>query len=341
MEAVSEQNDEDRRIKAGTLQEEMPAGEPVPEFEATDREIESGLQSQERMHPEEPEPEGLPEEYADDPLAEFIEMDGDEPMLRTVVNGQQQLVPLEKARANLQKSMAADARLQEAAETRRALEERERQLEERERQLAASAQNSAPPPDKGAELSNEQLREQARDLVGELFTGTQEEAAEKLAKLIAARSAPATSFDPQKLAQQAAAAAREQLSAEARQKDVEKGFKKFKADYPEIANDEVLFQLADGMSTKIAQENPEWMPSQVMHEAGKRTRDWVKAQRGESPEAETSEQPPAQNERRERKRTLRRVPRQRQGLQPREDEAVEPEPADLIAEIRKARGLPD
>lgn len=338
MEQIADQNDEERRIKAGVQQEDMPAGEPVPE---------PGLQSQEQMNPaEDEEDQGLPDEYADDPLAEFIEMDGDEPMLRTVVDGHQKLVPLDKARASLQKNMAADARLQEASEAQKRIEEREKALAEREAALQANlqqAQDSAQPPNAGAEVSEEQLKKDAQELVGELFTGTQEEAAAKLADMVSkTRGVSTTQLNADQIAAKAVAAARDQLAREAVEKDVQSGFAKFQADYPEIASDTVLFQLADGMTTTIQKEHPDWMPSEVMAEAGKRTREWVEQQRGGAPAEEASEQTPAQGiERNERKRQLRRVPRARQGTPPKAEVEVEPSPSDVIAEMRKARGLPD
>ncbi len=89
---------------------------------------------------EEPEP-GLPEQYAADPLAEFIEMQGDDPMFRTVVNGQQKLIPLDKARATIQKSAAADQRLEHANQIYRDLEQREQSLNARENELNSRINN--------------------------------------------------------------------------------------------------------------------------------------------------------------------------------------------------------
>jgi hypothetical protein len=330
MEQIAARNDEDRRIQSGTRQEDMPAGEPVPEFEADDSTIESGLESQESFIEDAEDPEGLPEEYEDDPLAEFIEMQGDEPMFRTVVNGQQQLIPLEQARATIQKNHAADQRLQEASRIQQDLAYREQKLVERENELLERSQT----PEPSADVPDEQLVDAARNVVGELFTGTQDEAAEKLADLLLkTRGVKTTSVDPQQIAAQAVTAARQQLAAEQRDQDAHSGYKKFTKDYPEIAADDMLFRLADSMTDEIAQNHPDWMPSAVMLEAGKRTREWVKSQ-----DKKASEQTPAQDDRRERKRNLRRVPRARQGVQPAEPVERQETPTDFMAEIRKARG---
>lgn len=337
MESISARNDEDRKIARGTRQEDMPAGEPVPEFDAEDEAIETGLTSRESMMEDvvDDDDDGLPEEYADDPLAEFIEMQGDEPMFRTVVNGQQQLIPLEKARADLQKNHAADQRLREAHETQRALEDREAKLAAREAELNARLIN--PPPSADEEVDSEALTEQAREVVRELFTGTQDEAAGKLADLLlknrGATGVATNTVNPEEIAAQAVTAARQQLYAEQRETDAQSGYKKFVEDYPEVAADDMLFRLADSMTDEIAQQHPDWMPSAVMLEAGKRTREWVQSQ-----DKDTSEQNPAQNDRRERKRKLRRVPRARQGVQRSDSGTPQDTPGDYMADIRKARG---
>lgn len=344
MEKMASMNNEERAIDPGTRQEEMPAGEPVPEFDAEDDEIETGLSHQESFGDDGEDPdEGLPEEYADDPLAEFIEMEGDEPMFRTVVNGQQQLIPLEKARADLQKGMAADQRLREVAQFKQNLDDREAAINAREAQLQQKLQgmhDAAAPPQGEEPQSEEALTAEARSVVKELFTGSEEDAAAKLADLLLKNRGAAqvsTSVNPAEIAHAAVAYAKQELSAEARTKDVQKGYKKFTQDYPEIAADDNLFAFADGLTSKIEAEHPDWMPSEVMLEAGKRTREWVESQKSDE---KTSEQDPAQNDRTERKRKLRRVPRARQGAEPKE-ETPEETPTSIIAEMRAARGLPD
>jgi hypothetical protein len=337
MQAVADQNDSDREILQGTRQEDMPMGEPVPEFDADDETIASGLDSQVPMYEESKQEDGLPESYADDPLSEFIQMDGDQPMFRTVVNGQQQLIPLEQARASIQKNAAADDRLREAARVSRDLEARETAIRQREAELVARVNEPVPSKDAPAQ-TNEQLTEKAREVVSELFTGTQDDAAAKLADLLlqnqGAANVATETVDPQQIAAQAVAAARQQLTAEARDADALVGYKKFVKDYPEIAADDMLFRLADGMTDEISQKNPTWMPSEVMLEAGNRTREWAKAQNADK----TSEQTPAQTDRQERKRNLRRVPQARQGVQPQEAGERQDTPADFMAEIRESRG---
>ena len=110
------------------------------------------------------------------------------------------------------------------------------------------------------------------------------------------------------------------------------GYNKFVDSYPEIANDENLFRYADSLTDAIAVENPEWVPSEVMLEAGKRTREWVETFKTPEP----SEKP--NNDRQERKRNLRPMPRARQGTPEKEVVEKEPTAGDYITELRKQRG---
>lgn len=344
MEAVAGQADEERTIPVGTRQEDMPMGEPVnhPEdMQGESADLEPGLAYQEQMH-EEPGPNALPEELADDPLAEFIELnDAGEPMFRTVVNGQLQLIPLDRARAQVQKQESADQRLQSAHQWQTQLEQRESAVAAREAQLKQSLETmhdqAAPPSQVDAGPDDETLEGEARKLVKGLFTGSEDEAAAQLVELLKANRGAGTAtpqVDPEQIAQQAVAAARQQLTAEQRESDVRSGFEQFEQDYPEIAADDQLFRFADSMTDAIVAEHPDWMPSKVMLEAGKRVREWVKSQRDEA----ASEQPDRPDDRQERKRQLRPIPRARQGV-PEAEPAERPDtPADMLADIRKSRG---
>lgn len=290
----------------------------------------------EQMHEEEEE-ETLPAEYANDPLAEFIVMQGDKPMFKTVYQGQEKLIPLENAHRELQKHVAADIRLQQNAEWQRQLEEREAQLQQQSAALGdrLQAMHTSPPSTPEADVDDADLEAEARDVVSGLFTGSEEEAAAKLAHLLkrtkGTKSAPA--IDPKQLVAETVQATRKQMSDEARQKDVNTGFKKFSADYPEIMADQNLFRYADSLTDAIAAENPEWMPSDVMLEAGKRVREWVQSMKA----PEQSEQP-KNNDRQERKQQLRPMPRLRQGTPEKEPQEQPATPADLMAEIRASRG---
>ena len=331
IEEMADQNNAERMAPAGAvlngLAPEVPEGYD-PEENVVVAPIEAEASA---------ETAALPDEYANNPLADFIVMDGETPMFKTVYQGQEKLIPLENAQREMQKHVAADIRLQQNTEWQRNLEEREAQLQQTTAALNQSlqAQHESPPSSPVVDVDDEALQAEALEVVSGLFTGSEDEAAAKLADLLRkTRSAPqAPSIDPNQLVQQAVQATRQQLSEEARQTDVNTGFKKFSEDYPDIMADQALFGYADSMTDDIAAEHPEWMPSEVMLEAGKRVREWVQSMKAPEQSAQ-----PTNNDRLERKQQLRPLPRVRQGTQEAEPIEQPQTPAQMMDEIRAARG---
>ena len=301
-------------------------------------ELEEGLQNREQMHPEQIEEEGLPAELANDPLADYIVMDGDTPMFRTKVDGEEKFIPLDVAKTQLQKSVAAEVRLQQAAAERKQLDEREAQIRINEATLQErmNLTVTSPPPDQ--DVSDQGQEDEVRGVVESLFTGTEDQAVEKLTHLLQSRN-PAVNTG--EIANQAVAAARKQLDAEnavkveeIRRQDINSGYKMFGADYPEIVKDPNLFAYADAMTDGISADNPTWGPSEVMAEAGRKTTEWVESLRGPSrPLADPA------GDRRSNKRNLKPMPRPGSGAA-QVGESSEPveTPQSMMAEIRKQRG---
>lgn len=275
-----------------------------------------------------------------DPLADYIVVSNGVPMFKTKVDGQEKLIPIENARAQLQKHVAAEIRLQQAAAEKRALEQREAAIAESEAKLAAKLkQLQEAPPSVKPDVSDQDLSDQAHQVVSSLFTGSEDEAVKSLTELLGkVRQAPGPQTDPSETVAMAVAAAKRELAAEQaakdkekQQKDINSGFTKFSTDYPEIVADPNLFRYADGLTDTIQSENPDWSPSAVMTEAGKRTREWV-----ESLKTPVSEQP--NNDRQNRKRKLTPMPQARTATQEREMEEPPETPQSLMDSIRAARG---
>jgi hypothetical protein len=345
MEAMDARIDEQRKAEMAEL--ELPPSEESPFDEAQLRkeaqeeqeglELEPGLQTQERMHEPEPEEKALPKELQDDPLAEYIVMDKNKAMFRTKVDGEDRLIPLETARATLQKHVAADIRLQQAAKERKELEAREEAIRQNEAALQAKLSS---PPSVEADVSDQDLQLEARAVVNTLFTGSEDEAVESLTSLLAkTRQAKGPQVDSNELVNQAVARAKAELLAErerealaAKQKDINSGFEKFSEDYPEIVGDVNLFRYADGMTDTIVAEHPDWAPSQVMAEAGVRTRAWIASLKGEPP-AEA-----APNDRHNRKRNLTPMPQSRSAVQERQAPEPVETPQSILEQMRGARG---
>lgn len=322
-----------------------------------------GAASRQAMHESTPEQKGLPANLKDDPLAEFIEMHDGVPMVPQIVNGEKRLLTLDGAKRQLQIGTAAEVRMQHAAEAERRLKEREARIAASEAALQARTQQAQTQRSVPAEpdLTEEDLLKEATDIFETAFSGTEEDAAKKLAKTLAKIKAsstarPAPQIDQAAIARQAASLAMGTLTAQSRKKDVQTGYQDFKKNYSEIVADPQLFKMADDMTDNIEREHPDWSVAQIMDEAGKRTRAWVKGITGQT---DTGDKPPQnapskdQNShvsdsttqtRQERKAGLVRMPQSAGAAvysEPEErSENDTQSPQDAFRELKAARGQP-
>ena len=265
-----------------------------------------------------------------DPLEEFVvRTPGKAPMFKAMVNGQVTLIPLETARAQLQKHMAAEVRLREA-------DRREKAVTIRERDVNARAAAPAP----AVVLSDADLETDATELVRSLLTDPEAVAAKRLAKTLGKIRAATPQIDPKTLGRQAASIAKEEIAAENNQRALVTGLAEFKKTYPGIANDPKLFALADRETTAIAEENPDWTPEQVMMEAGKKTQEWLDSIGGKKPTPRANTGNVRTLEQRQQvKQNLTPMPQSRSATPVRATEAdADDSPQGAVADIRKARG---
>jgi len=304
-----------------------------------------------------PDPNAVPTELQNDPLKDYIVMHEGQPHMAIKVNGQDRLLPLERARAQVQKHVAAEIELQQARNTTKALNDREDQLHANEQALEAriarfGGSEDQPSVTPVADVDPVTLLPQAKDIVSTLFSGTEEQAAEKLANALAQTANTRTPTPPaapvidiNAIATEAAGIAVQQVSEADKKKDEVKGFNTFQEVYPEIMADTNLFRMADGMTDDIADEYPSWSPSQVMAEAGKRTRDWLVEMKGGEvkplPSIDPSINADPNANRQANKEGLVPIPRP-SGV--RHDNSVEVTPQEtpqaVLAEIRASRGQP-
>lgn len=313
-----------------------------------------GAASVQPMHEPSSEPSAAPQQPAvqDDLLAEHIVMHEGQPMFRAKVDGQDMLIPLDRARQQIQKHEAAEVRLQNAAAMQRQLETREAALQQNEAalqtrmtQLTQAPPSSAPSQDVD---DPEALLGEAKELVSSLFTQDEDTAALNLAKLLSksrAPAAPAPVIDEAQLVARAATVAVAQMTKQQIEEDAKTGFKQFRVDYPDIMRDRNLYAMADAMTDEIAAEHSEWKPSEVMVEAGNRVRKWVGEMKGDKPPVDPNPNPQpklALEDRQQRKEGLVPIPAagsaQQQELHEEEDQAETP--ADVLAQYRKERGQP-
>jgi hypothetical protein len=316
-----------------------------------------GAASVQPMHEPAPDPNALPKNLEGDPLAEYIVMDNGQPMFQAKVNGQITLIPLAEARKQLQIGTAAEVRMQNAASQEQMLNTRENELRMKEAALAQRMQAATPvPAPQAADLDEDELLEEAKEIFNTAFTGSEEDAARKLAKTLTKMRGPVTpaqQIDESAIVRKAAEAAVTAMQNVSKDKDLREGWVQFQTAYPDIMADKALFKLADDMTDTIEKEHPEWNMAQVMDEAGTRTRAWVNRLKGveptspePAPELKAVEAPDiAQNHpnRQERKAGLVRLPTPAAGAihtPPADAEDVPQSPQDAFAEIKAARGQP-
>ena len=260
----------------------------------------------------------------EDPLGEFVVRVEGKPMFRTVVDGNERLIPLADARRELQIGLAAKIRFDQANDLKRQLEAKLR--------APAPAPVSAKPA--VAEVDDLAL---AQGLVRSLVSEPEDKAAAKMAETFKTiRQAAAPAVDVNALEQRASERALRTIAERENQRALQSGLGQFKKDYPDIASDPDLFTLADKRTNDIAAENPTWSPEAVMLEAGKQTREWM-ARLGVKPAA--TSQPT--NNRQQRKENLVPMPQARSVRPaPAKAEETDNSPQSVLAELRKSRGQP-
>lgn len=270
----------------------------------------------------------------DDPLGEFVVRVNGKPMFKAMVDGQEKLIPLETARAQLQKHVAADIRLQDVARQRKELENRAAVVTAKERELGARAAAPAAAPADDAALETE-----AVELVRSLVNETEAQAAARLAKTLKTiRQAAAPQIDVKAIVKQAGDEAEARIVARDTGRAMTEGLTAFQRNYPDIAGDPDLFALADRKTDAIAEEHPEWTPQQVMDEAGRQTHAWMK-ERGMQIRPGVRQGNGTPNNRQQRKDGLRPMPAVRSARPaPAQQQSDVQSPADAVAEMRKARG---
>lgn len=339
---------------AGVVEDPAPAqddDEDPPPVEGQEEDLrDEGLLSKDEM-PADKEDDvdnnngHLPEEYRDDPLADYIVMDeaNNTPMFVTKVNGKEAYIPLDRARQQLQKHEAAEVRMKNAAEKEKELNEREQQILASEQALKAKhvePLQSPPSTPPAQDVSDQDLSDEAQSVVQSLFNGSEEDAVTKLAEVLGKVRGAATqqTIDQDEIARRAAAQVRREEAVAAAEKDATDGLAKFNETYPDIAADDTLFRYADAMTDTIAAEWKEagraFRTSELMMEAGVRTTAWVQSMK--TPEPRKTD---TKTDRLNRKRNLRPMPTsQSQAAGTHADEEPEQTPYDAVAEMRKARG---
>lgn len=259
----------------------------------------------------------------EDPLGEYVVRVDGKPMFKTVVDGQERLITLDAARRELQLSLAAGVRFEQAKGLKQQLEAKLREVSTH----PAAARPAAPAIDD---------RKLAAELVRSLVSEPEDKAAAKMAETFATiRQSAGPTIDVAKLARDEV---QKTIADERKKEAFGTGFDQFTKNYPDIAADSDLFALADKKSEVIGAEHPEWSPAQVMDEAGKQTRAWLTSIGAPARKVTQTE---AVKGNQQRKQNLVPMPQPRSAAPAQAPEGQDDlSPQAELAAIRKSRGQP-
>lgn len=290
---------------------EQPAPAPGPKDEPTPT-------------PAPPAHLGLDPELAAQLGREPVPMEAlDDVPVRVKIDGVERVTTLREYRRTAQLDGAAQSRFDQA---NRVLAEAERL-----RKLAEGAAAAPQPPvgveGKDAKTDSLPATEEASQLVTALMVGDEEKATELMTKALQRLQTPQQT-DTSNLVAKAAAEVKQQLSTE----DAEA---KFRSEYSDIVQDPALARVADGFFDEVMASDPQKSHAEALIEAGKKTREWKASIAGPAPAPSPTASP--RDRRLERKSQIDEVGGL--GTKAKVPEEVAQSPSDVIAEMKKQRGL--
>lgn len=308
--------------------------ELIDKIQARERAERDGIETSPEPEQDELQPEedtGTTDEVGELEPAADDEVEQEQQSFVTVkIDGKEQQVDQEKILdagvRTFQKESAADKRLQEASVQLKRLQEYEYQLRQREEALAKALPAKKADEPKPQSKHDRQVYRQTAEA---LYSGDEDAAAEALEKLLEGRdeTPAAPQIDPNALVQEAVRRTRQQMS-------VENARESFASEFTEIIADPVLTRLADEESAVLLRDNPEMTAKQNLMEAGRRVRNWVEAHGG------GNHAPAPESQKAERKRAIKPV-KAAGGKIPSKPEEKPKTRSDIVADMRKQRGLPD
>lgn len=282
--------------------------------------------------------EDLAAKQDSDPLAElgYYRNDNGDLVTKLKVNGVEREVLAEQVKAYMQKDLAGDWKLQQAAERERQLQQMAEALQ-RERAEAQRQSTQNQPPEMGAE----EAEQQARAVLEKIWDGDDKEATKALAALLRRDN---TTVDVDAIRQEAERAAlssveRREQERLAREWDaaVDRANDALWKDHPEIYEDENLSMLVNERTKYMVRAanrgDPEFAnmtPEQMLRQAAASVQGWLDGRTGK----------PVTSERENRKEGLKPMPRGLDATKsPRRKEEVDNSPAAIIQRMRAARAV--
>ena len=263
--AIQEDVDQVEQQEPEQEETEAPEGEETPRLERDNVMAEiAKRQADQRKEelgedPDQPVSESnapLPDKPQEEPELVPLKVSG-----RTIYRTQQQIDDAGGVAA-IQKSIAGDIKLQDAANREKELYQREQEVQQKLRELEQRQQHSEAP-EALKEASEDDLRQWAEDLT----VGDVDKVASTLATVMnrSRSESPRQQIDPNAIANQAAEITRQQIAKE-------NALQKFAQEFADINDHQGKRQLANEHTKILMREHPDWTPSQVLTEAGKRTR---------------------------------------------------------------------
>ena len=265
---LSDQRDDVVAMAAEAVRDErgedsVPYSETPEDLQSAERTAEESEQTAEES---ERAPEASEEPKAEKPEGSLFlrETEDGEQVVVVTVDGEDKILTLEEAQAELQKRISGDERLAAAAQLRDEAEQRARAAQEFVEQQARAAQ-TAPQDD----VTDDYLLEISKGIVGDIESGEDDAAAQKLAAALkkSRGASPATPAAPATTV--ITAEQRAQMEA---QVELNRQYNEFAGEYQDVVNDPTNYALADTLSEQIAREHEDWEPLRVMREAGDQVR---------------------------------------------------------------------
>ena len=253
---------------------------------------------------------------------------GSEKPLQTMtvkVDGIEQEMPIDEARAVIQKNLAADKRLNDAVLRQQQLQQWEQKLVQREQQFQAK------PTVQSADTGGD-LKEQVQTAVDKLYDGDTDEAVEALTGIIEGRN-QATPINTDAIVAQAKEEVLQIQRKDEFEKEVMTARSQFNEQFKELAEVPELMDQADQRTITLMNEHPDWTPTQIIMEAGRKTQEFVNNIRGDGADN-------GQTTRSERKANIKPMPRSNGSINY-QTEAPKPEKISskqVISQMREARG---
>lgn len=289
-----------------------------------------------RVYGEEAREEDETEQPADEPQMVDLKVDGQ------IIQKPKSEVDAEGGVAEMQKKIAVETRMSQAAEERRRLEhmqhqqrQREQELTQREQELNARAQRMQQlADDPNSDVTDEDATI-AQQFVDGFYSGDEDQAKDVFAKVVKELRSKSQPSQAQPDPEQFAAQVQERIEYRS---SLNEGKSVFDSNYAHLKQDPQLFRMTDEATARLAQKHPEWAPKQIILEAAKEVDGWLHGLSGASQNRQGAPSG-TQNlvsEQQQRKQNMDRIPTatSRKPTQP----TTKPKtPRDIFNDIRKNR----